>query len=319
MKQEKEKVENILDRIKKAESSFESDIIGGKSLFKKLLTAYIAGGHVLLEGVPGLAKTRAAKKLSSLFNTPFSRIQFTPDLLPSDITGNMIYRPVTGDFVVRRGPIFSGVLLADEINRAPAKVQSALLEAMEEKQVTIGEESLSLLDDFFVIATQNPIEHEGTYRLPEAQLDRFIMKLLIDYPAQDEEVRILGLYQENSRQTAPPEEKIDSSASAFLRDICSRVSVSEKIKEYIVALVRETRGSHRYIEFGSSPRGSVSILKCSRINAFLAGRDWVSPDDVKEVVPDLLRHRLILTFEAEADRIKPDDIIKSILEKVKTP
>ena len=314
-----EKVERINEILNKAESDFEKDIIGGKYLFRKLLTAYLAGGHVLIEGVPGLAKTRAAKKISTLFDTTFSRIQFTPDLLPSDITGNMVYRPSTGDFTVRRGPVFSGVLLADEINRAPAKVQSALLEAMEERQVTIGDESLLLPANFFVIATQNPIEHEGTYRLPEAQLDRFMMKLLLDYPKQDEEVRILDLHQAGASGIASPSVKIDNELINEIRENINTVQVSDAVKEYIVAVVRATREDSRYIGFGSSPRGAVSILKCSRINAFLEGRDWVLPEDIKETASDLLRHRIILTFEAEADRIKPDELIDEILKSVKTP
>lgn len=314
-----EKVERINEILNKAESDFEKDIIGGKYLFRKLLTAYLAGGHVLIEGVPGLAKTRAAKKISTLFDTTFSRIQFTPDLLPSDITGNMVYRPSTGDFTVRRGPVFSGVLLADEINRAPAKVQSALLEAMEERQVTIGDESLLLPANFFVIATQNPIEHEGTYRLPEAQLDRFMMKLLLDYPKQDEEVRILDLHQTGASGIASPSVKIDTELINEIRENINSVQVSDAVKEYIVAVVRATREDSRYIGFGSSPRGAVSILKCSRINAFLEGRDWVLPEDIKETASDLLRHRIILTFEAEADRIKPDELIDEILKSVNTP
>jgi MoxR-like ATPase len=315
----KEKVDAILKLLKSAESDFEKDVIGGKTIFKKLLTAYLAGGHVLLEGVPGLAKTRAARKISSLLDTSFSRIQFTPDLLPSDITGNLVYRPSSADFAVRKGPVFAGVLLADEVNRAPAKVQSALLEAMEERQVTIGDESHSLPENFFVIATQNPIEHEGTYRLPEAQLDRFMMKLLLDYPGHSDEVRILSLHQEGSDTLRTPEVKLDSKFCCEIRDAVLSVEITEQIKGYIVDVVRETRNENRYIEFGSSPRGAVAVLKCSRIFAFLEGRNFVLPEDVKAVVPDLLRHRIILTFEAEADRIKPDDIIGTILNRVKTP
>ena len=311
--------ESLLEKIKTAEADFTEDVIGGKLLFRKLLTAYLAGGHVLIEGVPGLAKTRAARKLSTLFDTGFSRIQFTPDLLPSDITGNMIYRPSTGDFTVRKGPVFSGVLLADEINRAPAKVQSALLEAMEEKQVTIGEESFLLPENFFVIATQNPIEHEGTYRLPEAQLDRFMMKLLVEYPDHDDEVRILDMHEKGNEGISSPEIKIDYELSELLKEIFQNIKVSDEVKNYIVSIVRATRAESRYISFGSSPRGTVSILKCCRINAFLEGRDWVLPDDVKAVAPDLLRHRIVLTFEAEADRIKSDDLIEKILNSVDVP
>ena len=314
-----EKTESLYEVLKKAEADFEKDVIGGKSLFRKLLTSYLAGGHVLIEGVPGLAKTRAAKKLSTLFDTDFSRIQFTPDLLPSDITGNMVYRPSTGEFTVRKGPVFSGVLLADEINRAPAKVQSALLEAMEERQVTIGDNSHILPENFFVIATQNPIEHEGTYRLPEAQLDRFMMKLLLDYPEHDDEVRILDLHEAGNEEIGSPSVHIDSKTRSELITALKNVSVSDKIKKYIVSIVRATRKDSRYISFGSSPRGAVSILKCSRINAFLEGREWVLPDDVKEVAPDLLRHRIVLTFEAEADRIKSDNLIESILSSVEIP
>ncbi len=314
-----EKTENLLTILKKAEAEFEKDIIAGKPLFRKLFTAYLAGGHVLIEGVPGLAKTRAARKLSALFDTSFSRIQFTPDLLPSDITGNMVYRPSSGDFTVRKGPVFSGVLLADEINRAPAKVQSALLEAMEERQVTIGDDSYQLPSNFFVAATQNPIEHEGTYRLPEAQLDRFMMKLLVDYPDHEDEVKILDLHEEGNRDIMKSDLRISSEAVDLLREAVNNVEVSDAVKQYIVSVVRKTREENRYISFGSSPRGAVSILKCSRINAFLEGRDWVLPDDVKSVTPDLLRHRIVLTFEAEADRIKSDDLIERILNSVNTP
>ena len=311
--------ESLLETLKKAEADFEKDVIGGKALFRKLLTAYLAGGHVLIEGVPGLAKTRAARKLSSLFDTDFSRIQFTPDLLPSDITGNMIYRPSTGDFTVRKGPVFSGVLLADEINRAPAKVQSALLEAMEERQVTIGDDTLFLPENFFVIATQNPIEHEGTYRLPEAQLDRFMMKLLLEYPDHEDEVKILDLHEKGNDGIGNPDVKISSESAEHIKNLLYDVKISDSVKNYIVSVVRATRKESRYISFGSSPRGAVSILKCCRINAFLEGRDWVLPDDVKAVVPDLLRHRIVLTFEAEADRIKSDDLIEKILGSVDIP
>ncbi len=309
----------MIEKLKKAEADFGKDIIGGRKLFRKLLTSYLAGGHVLIEGVPGLAKTRAAKKLSTLLDTTFTRIQFTPDLLPSDITGNMVYRPATGDFQVRRGPVFSGVLLADEINRAPAKVQSALLEAMEEKQVTIGDETLSLPENFFVIATQNPIEHEGTYRLPEAQLDRFMMKLILDYPEHDDEVRILDLHEKGEDDIREAGIKIDSAFSLEVETALKNINVSDAVKAYIVSIVRATRGDNRYISFGSSPRGAVSILKCSRINAFFEGRDWVLPEDVKAVVPDLLRHRIVLSFEAEADRIKSDDLIEKILKNTEVP
>ena len=311
--------ESLLEKLKTAEADFAKDVIGGKLLFRKLLTAYLAGGHVLIEGVPGLAKTRAARKLSSLFDTDFSRIQFTPDLLPSDITGNMIYHPSTGDFTVRKGPVFSGVLLADEINRAPAKVQSALLEAMEERQVTIGDETLFLPGNFFVIATQNPIEHEGTYRLPEAQLDRFMMKLLVEYPDHEDEVKILDLHEKGDDGIGHPEVKIDSESAELIKQALQDIKVSDAVKNYIVSVVRATREASRYISFGSSPRGAVSILKCSRIYAFLEGRDWVLPSDVKAVVPDLLRHRIVLTFEAEADRIKSDDLIEKILGSVDIP
>ena len=310
---------NIFEKLEKAKKYFLETIIDGEFLYNRLLTAYITGGHVLIEGVPGLAKTRAAKALSEIVGADFSRIQFTPDLLPSDITGNLVFVPVTGEFTVRKGPVFSGVVLADEINRSPARVQSALLEAMEERQVTIGESTLKLPDNFFVIATQNPIEQEGTYRLPEAQLDRFLMKLDIAYPSLDSELKILSMHDKEEKSFPKFKDKITQEEVAKLADAAENVILNDDIKKYIIDIVRETRKKNKYIEFGASPRASIGIMRCSRMKAFLEQRKFVTPDDVKEIAPDILRHRIIRSFEAEAEGADSNIIVSTILGSVKTP
>ncbi|MDR0583176.1 MAG: MoxR family ATPase [Treponema sp.] len=308
-------------------------IVGQRAMIDGLLTALIAGGHILLEGVPGLAKTLAVKSLAEITGLAFKRIQFTPDLLPADLTGTLIWEQAAGNFSVRRGPVFANVILADEINRAPAKVQSALLEAMEEKQVTIGETSYPLPDPFFVLATENPIEHEGTYSLPEAELDRFLIKLLVGYPAPEEELEIV------SRNAAPsPADRhspllpaLDASALALLRGAADSIHVDEGISRYIVSIVTATRpvrpragaglteGLYRYISFGASPRASIALYRCSRIRALFAGRSFVNPEDVKAAAYPALRHRVVLSYEAEAEGLDADAVISRILSHVPVP
>jgi len=310
--------------IGRSREEIASAVVGQKRMVDGLLMGLLAGGHVLLEGVPGLAKTLAVKTLAEVVDASFKRIQFTPDLLPADLTGTMVYRQQTGEFLPRKGPIFSNIILGDEINRAPAKVQSALLEAMEERQVTIGESTYPLQDPFFVLATQNPIEHEGTYPLPEAQLDRFVMKLLVGYPSPEEELSILrkvGVERPVSvkRVLFKPDLK-------RLREIVALIAVDERIEAYIVALVgasRERSKSHgsyaRYIEFGASPRATICLYRCAKIQALFEGRAFVIPEDVKSAAADVLRHRIILSYEAESDELTPDDVVKSLLSAVPVP
>lgn len=299
-------------------------LVGQAAMVDGLLTGLLAGGHVLLEGVPGLAKTLAVKTLAEVLDIGFSRIQFTPDLLPADLTGTMIYRPQTGEFDARKGPVFSNVILADEINRAPAKVQAALLEAMQERQVTIGSETHPLPDPFFVLATQNPVEHEGTYALPEAQLDRFILKLKMDYPSSEEELAILRRMGVES--DIPVRKMLDKMSLQDLRQTAESVRVDERIEEYLVALVAATRVKDKmaslhgkYIEFGSSPRGTLYLYRCAKIAALFEGRDYVIPDDVKSVVYDVLRHRIMLSYEAESEEVSVEEIIDMILKNVPVP
>jgi MoxR-like ATPase len=284
----------------------------------------LTGGHVLIEGVPGLAKTRAVKALASAVQAQFKRIQFTPDLLPADLTGTEIYRPKTGEFVTRKGPLFNNIILADEINRAPSKVQSALLEAMEEKQVTIGDETFALPTPFLVLATQNPIEQEGTYPLPEAQVDRFMLKVLVDYPDKAQELEILKKIGFSNPEPIRPVINCDElSAMSKLMD---EIYVDEKLKEYIVNLVSATRDPKAYgmdtagyIQYGASPRASIFLARAARVNAFLAGRGYVTPQDIKQVGPDVLRHRIILSFEAEAEEVSCEDIIHTLFDSVEVP
>jgi MoxR-like ATPase len=315
-----------------------------------LLMALIARGHILLEGVPGLAKTLAVKCLAEVTGLHFKRIQFTPDLLPADVTGTMVWEQASGRFSVRRGPIFANVILADEINRAPAKVQSALLEAMEERQVTIGDESYPLPDPFFVLATQNPIEHEGAYALPEAELDRFLLKLVVRYPSPEEELRIISALHpaEGSSPGAAPAltALLGSERLESLRSAAEAIRVDEKIREYMVAVVAATRpfaarspagasspsrsaeraggraereGLYRYISFGASPRASIALYRCCRILALFEGRAFVTPEDVKAAALPALRHRIVLSYEAEADGLDPDAVVSRILALVPVP
>jgi MoxR-like ATPase len=299
-------------------------IVGQSSLVDALLMGIIAGGHVLVEGVPGLAKTLAVRTLADVTSAMFKRIQFTPDLLPADLTGTMIYRQQTGEFVPRKGPVFSNVVLADEINRAPAKVQSALLEAMAEGQVTIGEQTYPLPDPFFVMATQNPIEQEGTYRLPEAQLDRFLIKARVDYPSPAEELMVLERMVDSP--DIPLVRILDRERVRQLKNAAETVKAEEGIRRYIVSLVAASRVKDRrklpftrYIEYGASPRASLAIYRCARVQALFDGRSFVLPEDVKAVVPMALRHRLVLSYEAEAEQMDADAVISGLLAAVSVP
>lgn len=300
-------------------------IVGQKVLQERLLTALIADSHVLLEGVPGLAKTLALKSLASLIQAKFHRIQFTPDMLPADIIGTEIYNPRELNFVVKHGPLFANFILADEINRAPAKVQSALLEAMQERQVTIGEKTYSLASPFLVMATQNPIEQEGTYPLPEAQVDRFMLKVVITFPSVEEERKIIDLIgeQQGSVDLSPI---INVSDILSARKVAQSIYVDEKVKDYIVSLVYATRAPKNYnlaldsyILHGASPRATLGLLHCSRAAAFLDQRGYVSPQDVKSIAMDVLRHRVNVTYEAEAENIRSEDVVQKILDTIPVP
>ena len=300
-------------------------IVGQEHLVDSLLIALLCNGHILLEGVPGLAKTLAIKTLANLVDAKYSRIQFTPDLLPADVLGTQIYSVKKEEFQIKKGPIFANFVLADEINRAPAKVQSALLEAMQERQVTIGEETFRLPDPFLVMATQNPIEQEGTYPLPEAQVDRFLLKVVIGYPKKDEEKLII---RQNIKSALEPVRPVlDPKEILEVQKIVEKIYIDEKIENYIVDIVFATRMPAKYglndlqslVSFGASPRASVSLALASRAYAFLQGRGYVIPEDVRAVCHDVMRHRIGLTYEAEANNITSDDIITDILDKVAVP
>jgi len=317
---EKVKAEN--DFVAKIKEEIARVIVGQEALVDRILISYISGGHILLEGLPGLAKTLAIRAFSRSIDTSFQRVQFTPDLLPADLIGTRIYNPKEMDFFTKKGPIFTNLLLADEINRAPAKVQSALLQAMEEKQVTIGEETYTLEKPFMVLATENPIEQEGTYPLPEAQLDRFFMKVLVDYPTHQEEKEILNRFSDikvdNVKKVLAPD-RIAKKA-----EIIEKIYIDDKLIDYIVTIVGETRKPSRkelkkYIEFGASPRASIALMKASRCIAFIRGRGFVTPDDIKEIGADVLRHRIILSYEAEADGKSADDVVKLLFDSVEVP
>ncbi len=301
-------------------------IIGQEKLIDRLLIALLADGHLLVEGAPGLAKTKAIKNLSDAIDGDFHRIQFTPDLLPSDITGTEIYRPEDGSFRFQQGPIFHNLVLADEINRAPAKVQSALLEAMAEHQVSVGRQTFKLPALFLVMATQNPIEQEGTYPLPEAQLDRFLMHVTVGYPSLDSERRILQLVRNEARriETTPPRRVTQEQLFAARQEVLN-IHMAQAVEEYILQLVMATRSPAHYsqelaswIDFGASPRGTIALDLCSRAHAWLKGQDFVSPEDVHEVFHDVLRHRVLLSFEAEAAGVDADRVLTRILELVPT-
>ena len=300
-------------------------LVGQDALVERALVGLLADGHILLEGVPGLAKTLLVKTLAQAIDAHFSRLQFTPDLLPADLIGTQIYNPRTGEFSVHKGPVFANLVLADEVNRAPAKVQSALLEAMQERQVTIADTTYPLEDVFLVLATQNPIEQEGTYPLPEAQVDRFMLKVLVDYPARDEERMIVDRM---TGQTIPPVRPvIDLGHIARAREVVRQIYVDEKVKEYVLDIVRETRHPstdglselRSLVAFGASPRASIYLIQAARAHAFLRGRGYVTPEDVKQLAPDVLRHRVITTYEAEAEEVTTDSIVRRILDHVEVP
>jgi MoxR-like ATPase len=318
VKRESEFVRTLVGEISKV-------IVGQKYLIERLLIGLLADGHVLLEGVPGLAKTLSVKTLSAAIQTTFHRIQFTPDLLPADVIGTLIYNPKDGEFRIKKGPIFANLILADEINRAPAKVQSALLEAMQERQVTIGDQTFKLPEPFLVLATQNPIEQEGTYPLPEAQVDRFMLKLSIQYPSKTEEREILDRMAETGKQiVTQPVVTPDQILKA--RKVVDAVYMDEKIKNYIVDLVHATREPNEYkidvarlIQYGASPRATIYLTVAAKAYAFLQGRGYVTPQDVKTIGMDVLRHRVIVSYEAEAEEMTSEDVIKRIFDEVPVP
>ncbi|MBU1121990.1 MAG: MoxR family ATPase [Candidatus Omnitrophica bacterium] len=319
VKQESAFINDIISEIRKV-------IVGQDYLIERLLVGLFANGHILIEGVPGLAKTLSVKTLAQAINTKFQRIQFTPDILPADITGTLIYNPKEGSFFTKKGPIFSNIILADEINRAPAKVQSALLEGMQERQVTIGENTFELEDPFLVLATQNPIEQEGTYPLPEAQVDRFMLKINITYPTKEEEHRILKrmAYTDKKIKVNP---SIDPLSVIKARSIVDEVYMDEKIEKYILDIVFATREPSKYkleelsslIQYGASPRATLYLTLAAKAFAFINHRGYVTPQDIKSIGPDILRHRIIVSYEAEAEEKTSDDIIKRIFEEVEVP
>jgi len=322
--QGEEQVKRAGELLSACKAEIGKRVVGQETMINGLLTGILTGGHVLLEGVPGLAKTLAVKALAETIDCSFKRIQFTPDLLPADLVGTMVFRQQTGEFVPRQGPVFSNIVLADEVNRAPAKVQSAMLEAMEERQVTIGDTTYTLPKPFFVLATQNPIEQEGTYPLPEAQTDRFLLKLSVEYPTPEEELTILrrvGVEQEIKLKRILFKPDIER-----LRDVAAAVTVDERIEEYIVALVIASRERNRniypyarYIEFGASPRATIYLYRCAKVRALFEGRTYVVPEDVKAVAHQVLRHRLVLSYEAESEELTTDDVVNHLLQAVPVP
>lgn len=318
-----EKHEEHKEKIKEVYAEVGKVVVGQQYMVNRLMIGLFTNGHILLEGVPGLAKTLTVSTLAQVLHLDFQRIQFTPDLLPADLVGTMIYNQKDGKFEVKQGPIFANIILADEINRSPAKVQSALLEAMQEKQVTIGETTFKLDRPFLVLATQNPVDQEGTYPLPEAQVDRFMMKVYVDYPTKNQEIEIMrriSNMQFNYKVTTMlTKEEIFS-----IRDQVNRVKISESLERYIIELVYATRRpleyklneQAQYIQFGASPRASINMNLAAKAVAYMEGRDYVLPEDIKEVALDVMSHRILLNYEAEADNVKPSDIIKVILNKV---
>ncbi len=325
VKQISERVEQESALLGRIRSEIGKVIIGQDYLIDRLLLALLCNSHALIEGVPGLAKTLSVTTLARTIQASFQRIQFTPDLLPADLIGTLIYNPKTGDFTTKQGPIFANIILADEINRAPAKVQSALLEAMQERQVTIGNQSYKLEDPFMVLATQNPIEQEGTYPLPEAQVDRFMLKLKISYPTKAEEHQILKRMARSSPQIEV-ESVLAPKDILQLRTLADEIYMDEKIEEYIVNIVEATREPEKYkleirdlIRYGASPRGSIFLTIAAKAHALLNGRGYVTPQDVKDIGMDVLRHRVIVTYEAEAEEKTSEDIVKQIFDTVEVP
>ncbi len=313
-----EKLDSVRNEVRKV-------LVGQDVMLSRLLIAMLTGGHVLLEGLPGLAKTTAIKALAAAIKCKFNRIQFTPDLLPADLIGTMIYNPREGSFGTRKGPIFANLILADEINRAPSKVQSALLEAMQEHQVTIGDQTYTLEEPFLVLATQNPIEQEGTYPLPEAQVDRFMLKIVVDYPSKAEERKVVDSVLDDIRREVQP--VLDPSQLLQMKQTTASIYMDDKVKDYALDVVAATRRPDEFkmkelkplIEYGASPRASINLCLAARANAFLAGRGYVTPQDVKDVAPDILRHRIIITYEAEAEEMTTAHIVSKVLETVPVP
>ncbi|MBT5376908.1 MAG: MoxR family ATPase [Nitrospinaceae bacterium] len=304
----------------------EQVMVGQKYLTERLILGLLTGEHILLEGVPGLAKTTAVKTLAQSIKTEFKRIQFTPDLLPADLLGTQIYQPKTGEFDIKKGPLFANIVLADEINRAPAKVQSALLEAMQERQISIGGTTFKLEEPFMVIATQNPIEQEGTYPLPEAQVDRFMFKLHIDYPSREEE-KLVMQRMSNKKNNHQVRQVVSPDDIFKARQVFDDIYIDENLQEYIINLVRATRNPEDYqmaslkdmVQYGASPRASIFLNRCAKAYAFLQRRGYVVPHDIKSIGLDILRHRVILSYEAEAENVTPDDIIKKIFDTLEVP
>jgi MoxR-like ATPase len=313
------------DFIPKVKEQIHQAVIGQEQLLDGLMLGLLAGGHVLLEGIPGLAKTLSVKSLAAAVQADFKRIQFTPDLLPADLIGTLIYNPQSGQFSTKKGPVFANIILADEINRAPAKVQSALLEAMAEKQVTIGDTTYQLPEPFMVLATQNPIEQQGTYPLPEAQLDRFMLKLKINYPTKAEELQIMERMAETSPLT-PIQPLITPTELVKVRQVIDQIYMDPKIKDYILNLILATREPAQfhldladYIEYGASPRATINLALAAKTYAFMEGRGYVVPHDVKTIAPDILRHRIIISYEAEAEDLSVETLITKILDEVEVP
>ena len=319
-----ERIKQAGNEITRCREEIGRRIVGQTEMIDGMLMGLIAGGHVLLEGVPGLAKTLAIKTLSEVLDVGFKRIQFTPDLLPADLIGSMVYIQNTGEFTARKGPVFSNIILADEVNRAPAKVQSALLEAMQERQVTLGDATYPLPQPFFVLATQNPIEHEGTYPLPEAQLDRFILKVKVKYPSAEEELAILQ--RMGKEKVIKVRKVLDSGGLKKIQQVAADIKVDERIESYMVSIVGASRDENssdhpfsRYIEYGASSRATLFLYRCAKVRALFEGRNYVVPDDVKDVAYDVFRHRIILSYEAESEELKPEDVISRILSSVPVP
>jgi len=319
-----QKVEKESLMVRQIMAGIEKVIVGQRNLIERMVIGLLCDGHLLLEGLPGLAKTTAVKTLAASIRTTFQRIQFTPDLLPADILGTQFYRPDRATFEIRKGPIFHNIILADEINRAPAKVQSALLEAMQERQITIGETTFRLSQPFLVLATQNPIEQEGTYPLPEAQIDRFMLKIKVDYPSSDEEKEIMARVY--AGMDAETEGVVDVAQIESARETLKKIHMEERIMDYIVHLIAATRQPEQFgldigpmISYGASPRASIWLGMAARAHAFLSGRGYVTPQDVKSMAPDVLRHRIILSYEAEAEEKATDDLINLILERIEVP
>jgi len=321
-----ERIENASSFVQPLRDNLNQVIVGQQRLIDKIIICMLADGHMLLEGVPGLAKTLTVKTLASSIDTNFQRIQFTPDMLPADLIGTLIYNQKSGEFDTRKGPIFSNIILADEINRSPAKVQSALLESMQEKQITIGENTYSLDLPFLVLATQNPIEQEGTYPLPEAQVDRFMFKLLIDYPDVDSEKLLMRQNTQageniNIKPVVTPHKIIDA------QDVINEIYVDEKVEDYVLKLIFATRNPIKYdlkdmdgiIDFGASPRATINIVRAAKARAFTEGRGYITPEDVRYIGADVLRHRIILTYEAEAEELTTEEVINRLFEKIEVP